>query len=92
MDKYNELAAKMDKAINIISKIKSISPATSNFLVEFGDYITKTKKLLINREIAEAKGGLLGLLRWLSDYSELENNEELWTVITDIEEYYKNNF
>jgi hypothetical protein len=92
VDKYDQLASKMEKALKIIDCIEPTSTATKLFLEEFRSYISEAKCLAINRTLPEAKGGLMGLLRWLSDFTNLENRDELLAAITDIEMFYKDNF
>lgn len=92
MDKYTELAEKLSRAIDIINSIKPKSNETEEFLIKYKEYIRKIKEGTDNKNLKPSNGALMGLLRWLSDFSELEDCGELWNIINEIEDYYCEKF
>jgi len=92
MDKYNELSEKLSRAIKVINNIKPKSNQTEEFLSKFKEYIRGIKENTENKSLMPSNGALMGLLRWLSDFSELEECDDLWNIINEIEDYYCKNF
>lgn len=92
MDKYDELSEMLNRAIKVINNIKPKTNQTEEFLIKFKDYISKINENTEKKSLRPSNGALMGLLRWLSDFSELEECDDLWDVINEIEDYYCGNF
>ena len=92
MDKYEIIAEKLRTVLSILSAIEKKSSETEDFLKQYIDYIKLLKKKAEDKTLEPSNGGLIGLMRWLSDYYELEQHEDLWNMITDIENYYSKQF
>lgn len=86
------LAKKLEKALSILSSIDPMTTREEEFLVKYKEYIIAAKKKADNRTLSPSNGALMGLLRWLSDYSYFDQNEALWSSLEDIENYYSKNF
>lgn len=92
MDKYDQLALKLEKALNVLDALKSSNHATNEFLNSYREYTKAIRIKAINKELPATDGALMGLLRWLSDYDELADNDELWREISEIEKFHLENF
>ena len=82
----------MDKLLSILSFIKVTAIADKEFLVKYKEYIKITRGKAHNRTLVSSNSALMGLLGWLSDYSYFDENEELWSIVEDIENYYSKKF
>ncbi len=92
MDKYDQLNVILEKAVMIIEMISPKNSSQEEFLMKYKDYIKALLQKCNERILETSKGGALGLLRWLSDYYNLENYDALWDVIESAEDYYSHNF
>jgi len=92
MDKYDQLALKLEKALQVLDALESSDHATIQFLNSYREYIEGIRRKAINKDIPTTGGALIGLLRWLSDYDELADNDELWRQISEIEKFHLENF
>jgi predicted DNA-binding protein len=90
MNKYQELSNKIERAIGIIKSMKTNSPYTKEFLEKFRNHLEQLKIKVDNRTIGNSGYGRIGLSRWLSEYD--FENDVIYKVIEDIEDYYKDNF
>lgn len=92
MDKYTVFANKLHNALQIIDRLQPRKESSKDFIIKFRKYIEVAKDKAINREISDVKGSCMGLSRWLSDYDEFSDNDELWEVVTDLEDFHIEHF
>lgn len=92
MDKYELLAERLEKALLTLGFIKPANKREEEFLMKYRNYVAVAKEKTLNKSIPPSNGAMMGLLRWLSDYSGLEKNNDLWNIIDEIEDYYIKNF
>lgn len=91
-DKNQVMKEKLLKLLSIINKTNVELSESRDCLTRYQQYVTQLIALVERKQLKKSNGSLLGLTRWLSDYEELEKNDELWNCAYGVDVYYKNAF
>ena len=88
-DKYNKVIELYQKAIEIIGKIKSGDSSTQDFISKYTNKLIAERDYALKKESDLFDGSLPGLSRWLGEWEEMDQYDELLDVIHKIETLYK---
>ena len=62
------------------------------YLLIYKDFVKKILQEVKCKFIAGSQEGNLGLIRGISDYDEICNDNGLWNLLCDAENYYKSEY
>lgn len=92
----------MDKYINLYNKLKRLKKEVDLAVAQVEDdytkdYLKKYQKNIIrlmdmtkSKSIMASNGGLIGVLRAISEYDDLSAIDSLYNAAYDVENYYSN--
>lgn len=90
MNKYETLEKKLIAITTYIDTMYLESMDTMEYLKQYKEYVNELLSAIKNRTIRDSNGAVLGLIRGISDYDELCNDNILWNLVTDADNYYSN--
>lgn len=88
MNKYEILENKLEKINQHIDKMQLDNQSSMNYLMQYKQYVEKLITAIQEKTIRNSKGVVVGLIRGISDYDEICEDEELWYLVTDADNYY----
>lgn len=94
MSKYDVLKNKLSDILiyteYMIKNLKFQSEISRKYLMKFKDFVEYRIKEVENRAIPNSRGiKTLGLIKSISDYSEICKDNYLWNLLCEAENYYK---
>ena len=84
------LESKLRKISIHIDEMNIKDEVTLNYLIQYKDYVDKLICAAQEKTIRNSKGAALGLIRGISDYDEICDDDILWVLVTDADNYYSN--
>ena len=90
MDKYNNLYEKLEKLKKEVdSAIAQIEDEyVKDYLKKYENNIIRLMDMTNSKSIKASNGGLLGVLRAISEYDDLSAIDLLYNAAYDVENYY----
>lgn len=90
MNKYDILEGKLTAISTYIDSMNLESNIAKEYLKQYKKYVNKLIITTQNRTIRNSNGAMLGLIRGISDYDELCDDDIFWQLVTDADNYYCN--
>lgn len=90
MSKYEVLENKLIEISEYIDTMQLENEVAINYLKQYKEYVDKLIIAVQKRTIRNSNGAVLGLIRGISDYDEICEDDVLWHLVTDADNYYCN--
>ncbi len=92
MSKYGILENKLNTYYEKLNDILENNEMLRKQLDPYIGFLQRISDSLKNKTLAASKGRKLGVSRGISDYDLLSNDDDLWKLAKDIDDYYAEEF
>ena len=91
MNKKEILIKKLTEIVEYIDTMNLIDIESKIYIVKYKQYINQLICSIKENNLQSSEGRIsIGLIRGISDYDEICSDEKLWGLLSNIEEYYRN--
>lgn len=88
MSKYDILESKLVSIKEYINTMQLFDESVNSYMMRYRHYLDELINATRNRTIRDSKGAVLGLVRGISDYDEICDDDILWKLLTEADSYY----
>lgn len=88
MNKYEALEEKLNNVKKNIGKMEVSGETTRKYLRQFEKYVDELIVASREKSLRDSHGALLGLMKGITDYDELRNNDDLWRAVYEADTFF----
>lgn len=90
MNKYEILENKLIRISEYIDTMQLKDEVAVIYLKQYKQYVDNLADTVKKRTIRISNGAVMGLIRGISDYDEICADKIFWNLVTDADDYYRN--
>lgn len=90
MNKYEILENKLIRISEYIDTMQLKDEVAEIYLKQYKQYVDNLADTVKKRTIRISNGAVMGLIRGISDYDEICADKIFWNLVTDADNYYRN--